>query len=74
MLIAPMAMQCMAHPDGELAVSRAAAAEGISMVRLTLCCRVLRTPEFASCTDLLWYNFAWCTTLHKGIHWLATLS
>ncbi len=32
MLIAPMAMQCMAHPDGELAVSRAAAAEGIPMV------------------------------------------
>lgn len=32
-LIAPMAMQCMAHPDGELAVSRAAAGEGIPMVR-----------------------------------------
>lgn len=32
LLIAPMAMQRMAHPDGELAVSRAAAAEGICMV------------------------------------------
>lgn len=31
-LIAPMAMQCMAHPQGELAVSRAAAAQGIPMV------------------------------------------
>ncbi|CAL8464246.1 g3781 [Coccomyxa elongata] len=36
LLIAPMAMQCMAHPDGELAVSRAAAAEGISMVQSTM--------------------------------------
>ncbi|EIE24931.1 glycolate oxidase [Coccomyxa subellipsoidea C-169] len=35
-LIAPMAMQCMAHPDGELAVSRAAAAEGIPMVQSTM--------------------------------------
>ncbi|KAK9824718.1 hypothetical protein WJX74_000947 [Apatococcus lobatus] len=30
-LVAPMAMQQMAHPDGELAVARAAAAAGISM-------------------------------------------
>ena len=33
-LVAPMAMQRLAHPDGELATSRAAAAEGIPMV----CC------------------------------------
>ena len=33
MLVAPMAMQRLAHPDGELATSRAAAAEGIPMVR-----------------------------------------
>ena len=32
-LVAPMAMQRLAHPDGELATSRAAAAEGIPMVR-----------------------------------------
>lgn len=32
-LIAPMAMQKLAHPDGELATARAAAAEGIPMVR-----------------------------------------
>ena len=38
MLVAPMAMQCMAHPDGELAVSRAAAGEGICMVRLYQFC------------------------------------
>ncbi|KAK9836399.1 hypothetical protein WJX84_002922 [Apatococcus fuscideae] len=31
LLIAPMAMQQMAHPDGELAVARAAAAAGTSM-------------------------------------------
>ena len=33
-LVAPMAMQRLAHPDGELATSKAAAAEGIPMV----CC------------------------------------
>ena len=32
-LIAPMAMQRMAHPDGELATARAAAKLGIPMVR-----------------------------------------
>jgi len=32
LLVAPMAMQRLAHPDGELATSRAAAAEGIPMV------------------------------------------
>lgn len=47
-LIAPMAMQCMAHPDGELAVSRAAAAEGISMVRPTFCCGALNTAGFCN--------------------------
>jgi isopentenyl diphosphate isomerase/L-lactate dehydrogenase-like FMN-dependent dehydrogenase len=42
-LIAPMAMQCMAHPDGELAVSRAAAAEGIPMVRFVQSVHVMRS-------------------------------
>ena len=32
-LVAPMAMQRLAHPDGELATSRAAAAEGIDAAR-----------------------------------------
>ncbi|CAL5227017.1 g9910 [Coccomyxa viridis] len=36
LLVAPMAMQRMAHPDGELATSRAAAAEGIPMVQSTM--------------------------------------
>jgi len=31
LLIAPMAMQRLAHEDGELAVARAAASEGVSM-------------------------------------------
>lgn len=35
-LIAPMAMQRMAHPEGELAVARAAAACGIPMVQSTM--------------------------------------
>ena len=36
LLIAPMAMQCMAHPQGELATAAAAAACGVGMVSLCL--------------------------------------
>jgi 4-hydroxymandelate oxidase len=36
MLVAPMAFQRMAHPDGELATARAAAASGTGMVLSTL--------------------------------------
>lgn len=35
LLVAPMAMQCMAHPDGELAVARAARAERLAYVAST---------------------------------------
>jgi 4-hydroxymandelate oxidase len=36
LLIAPMAFQCLAHPDGEIATARAAASAGIGMVLSTL--------------------------------------
>ncbi|MBD1895211.1 alpha-hydroxy acid oxidase [Coleofasciculus sp. FACHB-129] len=35
-LIAPMAFQCLAHPDGEIATAKAAAKMGIAMVLSTL--------------------------------------
>lgn len=36
LLIAPMAFQCLAHSDGEIATARAAAAAGVGMVLSTL--------------------------------------
>lgn len=36
LLIAPMAFQCLAHLDGEIATARAAAAAGVGMVLSTL--------------------------------------
>lgn len=36
MLIAPMAFQCLAHPDGEFATARAAALAGVGMILSTL--------------------------------------
>lgn len=36
LLIAPMAFQCLAHPDGEVATASAAAASGVGMVLSTL--------------------------------------
>ncbi|HEY9804022.1 MAG TPA: alpha-hydroxy acid oxidase [Leptolyngbyaceae cyanobacterium] len=36
LLIAPMAFQCLAHPDGELATATAAASAGLGMVLSTL--------------------------------------
>jgi FMN-dependent dehydrogenase len=41
--VAPMAMQRMAHPDGELAVARACSAVGTSMVPF---CHELETATF----------------------------
>ncbi|KAI0566866.1 FMN-dependent dehydrogenase [Gracilaria domingensis] len=35
LLVAPMAMQCMAHPDGELAVARAVQAEQLAYIAST---------------------------------------
>lgn len=36
LLIAPMAFQCLAHPDGEIATAQAAASAGVGMVLSTL--------------------------------------
>ncbi|WP_341527229.1 alpha-hydroxy acid oxidase [Nostoc sp. UHCC 0302] len=36
LLIAPMAFQCLAHPDGEIATARAAASAGVGMVLSTM--------------------------------------
>jgi 4-hydroxymandelate oxidase len=42
-LIAPMAFQCLAHPEGEIATAKAAAAAGVGMVLSTLATQSLET-------------------------------
>lgn len=57
LLIAPMAFQCLAHPDGEVATATAAAAAGVGMVLSTLSTRSIE--EVAACQDfkaLQWFQ------------------
>ncbi|MBD2200016.1 alpha-hydroxy-acid oxidizing protein [Calothrix anomala FACHB-343] len=41
LLIAPMAFQCLAHPDGEIATAKAAASAGVGMVLSTLATKTI---------------------------------
>ncbi|MGK7937687.1 MAG: alpha-hydroxy acid oxidase [Xenococcaceae cyanobacterium] len=42
-LIAPMAFQCLAHPEGEIATAQAAASSGVGMVLSTMSTKSLET-------------------------------
>ncbi len=48
MLVAPMAFQCLAHPDGELATAKAAAQMGTMMVLSTLSTKPLESVATVS--------------------------
>lgn len=58
LLVAPMAFQCLAHADGEIATASAAAASGVGMVLSTLSTKSIE--EVASCHDfkdaLQWFQ------------------
>ncbi len=58
LLIAPMAFQCLAHPDGEVATASAAIASSVGMVLSTLSTKSIE--EVASCHDfkdaLQWFQ------------------
>lgn len=54
-LVAPMAMQRMAHPDGELATARAAAATGTTMVVSTLATATVEEIR-AACGRTPWFQ------------------
>ncbi|WP_199316172.1 alpha-hydroxy acid oxidase [Tolypothrix sp. FACHB-123] len=41
LLIAPMAFQCLAHPDGEIATAKAAASAGVAMILSTLATKTI---------------------------------
>lgn len=55
-LIAPMAFQQMAHPEGELAVARAARAAGTSMIVSTMATISLQDIANDPNTDNMWFQ------------------
>ncbi|HLO89280.1 MAG TPA: alpha-hydroxy acid oxidase [Nostocaceae cyanobacterium] len=57
LLIAPMAFQCLAHPDGEIATATAAAQAGIGMVLSTLATKSLE--EVAAVRRNFSYPLQW---------------
>ncbi|XP_076339476.1 2-Hydroxyacid oxidase 1-like isoform X1 [Tachypleus tridentatus] len=54
--VAPMAMQKMAHPDGEVATARAAAAVGIVMTLSTIATSSIEEVAEAKPNGLLWFQ------------------
>ncbi|HSM01812.1 MAG TPA: alpha-hydroxy acid oxidase [Acidimicrobiia bacterium] len=57
LLIAPMAFQRMAHPDGEIAMAHAAAAAGIPMVVSTMSTTTLEDIASAVPDGVRWFQF-----------------
>jgi 4-hydroxymandelate oxidase len=55
LLVAPMAFQQMAHPDGEIGTARAASATGTGMVLSTLSTTSIEEVR-AACTGPLWFQ------------------
>lgn len=56
LFIAPMALQCMAHPDGELAMTRAASAHGVGMVLSTMSSVALEDVASVAGNAPLWFQ------------------
>ncbi|MEH2448647.1 MAG: alpha-hydroxy acid oxidase [Nostoc sp.] len=57
LLIAPMAFQCLAHPDGEIATALAAASAGVGMVLSTLATKSIE--EVATACDKFPDSLRW---------------
>ncbi|MCC5630082.1 alpha-hydroxy acid oxidase [Nostoc sphaeroides] len=57
LLIAPMAFQCLAHPDGEIATALAAASAGVGMVLSTMATKSME--EVASACDKFPDSLRW---------------
>ena len=57
MLVAPMAFQRMAHPEGEIAMAKAAAAAGIPMVISTMSTTTLEDVAVAVPDGIHWFQF-----------------
>jgi 4-hydroxymandelate oxidase len=54
LLIAPMAFQCLAHPEGEVATAKAAASAGVGMVLSTLATKTME--EVALPNSVQWFQ------------------
>jgi isopentenyl diphosphate isomerase/L-lactate dehydrogenase-like FMN-dependent dehydrogenase len=59
MLLAPVGVLGIAHPDGELAVARAAAAQGIPMILSTASSTPLEDVAAASGSGPRWFQLYW---------------
>ncbi len=59
MLLAPIGVLGIAHPDGEAAVARAAAAEGVPMVLSTASTTTIEQVAEASGDGQRWYQLYW---------------
>jgi lactate 2-monooxygenase len=60
-LLAPVGVQSIVHPDGELAVARAAASVGLPMVLSTASSYTIEEVAEASGTGPRWYQLYWPT-------------
>jgi lactate 2-monooxygenase len=58
-LLAPVGVQSIVHPDGELATARAAAALGVTMVLSTASSRTIEEVAEASGNGPRWYQLYW---------------
>ena len=61
LLLAPIGVQSILHPDGELATARAAAGLGLPMVASTAASHTLEEMAVASDTGPRWYQLYWPT-------------
>ena len=61
LLLAPIGVQSILHPDGELATARAAAALGLPMVVSTAASHTLEEMAAASGAGPRWYQLYWPT-------------
>ncbi len=58
-LLAPVGVQSIVHPDGELAVARAAAAQGIASILSTAASNTIEDVAAAAGSSPCWYQLYW---------------
>jgi lactate 2-monooxygenase len=66
-LLAPVGVQSIVHPDGELATARAAAALGVTMVLSTASSHTIEEVAEASGDGSRWYQLYWPNDNHVTI-------
>jgi lactate 2-monooxygenase len=69
-LLAPVGVLSIAHPDGELAVARAAAAAGVPMILSTASSTAMEDVAAASGSGQRWYQLYWPKDRALAASWL----